>query len=167
MYDEPDLDFLAGMGEENIEEFGAAMLGEQAIREYLEPVAASLSSVTGERIVDMMGTLLPAEDRAALTGEYGQNTAEVFRWAVHTGIDGWLDDDLAFVRPWGIRLSDIANPVIIWQGASDLMVPFTHGQWLADKLPHAEIRLLPGHGHLSIGQPALAEGFAWLAEQLD
>ena len=110
-----------------------------------------------------MGSLLPAEDRAALTGEYGDNAAEVFRWAVHTGVDGWLDDDLAFTRPWGIQLSEITNPVTIWQGASDLMVPFAHGQWLARRMPHAATHLLDGHGHLSIGEPALAEGFAWLA----
>lgn len=166
MYGEPDLDFLAGMGQENHDEFGAAMSGEAAIRDYLEPVAEHLSTVTGSQIVESMGTLLPEEDRAALTGEYGENTAEVFRWAVHTGVDGWVDDDIAFIRPWGFQLDAVTNPVMVWQGATDLMVPFAHGQWLARKMPHAQVRLLEGHGHLSIGEPALAEGFAWLADHV-
>lgn len=167
MFGQQDLDFLAGMGEENVDEFGAAVAGETTLREYLEPVAQALGGVTGPQIVDMMGTLLPPEDRAALTGEYGENTAEVFRWAVRTGVDGWLDDDVAFVMPWGFDLAAVTNPVTIWQGATDLMVPFAHGQWLAAKIPHAHVRLLDGHGHLSIGEPALAEGFAWLAGHLE
>jgi hypothetical protein len=166
MFGQPDLDFLEGMGQDNHDEFGAALLGEAAIREYLESVAHELANITGSQIVDMMGSLLPDEDRAALTGEYGENTAEIFRWAVSTGVDGWLDDDVAFTKPWGFELGQIANPVTIWQGATDLMVPFAHGQWLASKITHADVNLLDGHGHLSIGEPAFNQGFAWLKNRL-
>jgi len=166
MFGQPDLDFLEGMGQDNHDEFGAALLGEAAIREYLESVAHELANITGSQIVDMMGSLLPDEDRAALTGEYGENTAEIFRWAVSTGVDGWLDDDVAFTKPWGFELAQIVNPVTIWQGATDLMVPFAHGQWLASKITHADVNLLDGHGHLSIGEPAFNQGFAWLKNRL-
>ena len=166
MFAQPDLDFLEGMGQDNLDEFGAALLGEDAIRAYLEPVAHEIANITGSQIVDMMGSLLPDEDRSALTGEYGENTAEIFRWAVSTGVDGWLDDDIAFTKPWGFELGQIVNPVTIWQGATDLMVPFAHGQWLASKIAHADANLLDGHGHLSIGEPAFAQGFAWLKNRL-
>lgn len=36
-YDVADLNFLDGMGEGNIEEFSAALQGEVALREYLNP----------------------------------------------------------------------------------------------------------------------------------
>jgi pimeloyl-ACP methyl ester carboxylesterase len=166
MFGQPDLDFLEGMGQDNHDEFGAALLGEAAIREYLESVAHELANITGSQIVDMMGSLLPDEDRAALTGEYGENTAEIFRWAVSTGVDGWLDDDVAFTKPWGFEFAQIVNPVTIWQGATDLMVPFAHGQWLASKITQADVNLLDGHGHLSIGEPAFNQGFAWLKNSL-
>lgn len=166
MFGQPDLDFLEGMGQDNLDEFGAAVAGEAEIRAYLEPAGRDMANVQGSEIIEMMSTLLPEEDRAALTGEFGENTAEMFRWAIHTGIDGWLDDDIAFVLPWGFELEKIKNPVTIWQGATDLMVPFAHGQWLASKMPHADVNLLEGHGHLSIGEPALATGFAWLKAQL-
>ena len=39
-YDVDGLDFLAGMGEQNVEEFGAALEGEAALRPYLDAAAA-------------------------------------------------------------------------------------------------------------------------------
>jgi len=165
MFGQPDLDFLAGMGQDNHDEFSAALLGESATREYLEPMAAELKEITGPQIVDVIGSLLPVEDRESLTGEYGDNLAEDFRWSVHTGVDGWIDDDIAFTLPWGFDLGEIKNPVAIWQGATDLMVPLAHGKWLASKIPNAQVNLVEGHGHISIDEIALPNGFAWLKEK--
>ena len=66
-----------------------------------------------------------------------------------------MDDDLAFVAPWGFDLAEIRTPVTLWQGSADLMVPFAHGQWLASRLPRASVHLEQGEGHLSIGVGAI------------
>ncbi len=166
MFGREDLDFLAGMGQDNIDEFGAACAGEEPLREMLEAIGNELRTITGPTIVQAMESLLPPIDQASLTGEHGEEMAAVFRWAVGTGIDGWLDDDLAFVDQWGFELSQISIPVQIWQGSEDLMVPFAHGQWLAKHIPHADVQLLDGEGHLSIGEPALERGFAFLKSHL-
>jgi pimeloyl-ACP methyl ester carboxylesterase len=42
-------------------------------------------------------------------------------------------------------------PTYLWQGSEDLMVPFTHGQWLAAHIPGVVAHLEQGEGHLSIG----------------
>jgi pimeloyl-ACP methyl ester carboxylesterase len=81
--------------------------------------------------------------------------AASFREALRTGVDGWLDDDLAFTEPWGFDLGEITVPTMIWQGSADLMVPFAHGEWLASQLPAASVHLEPGEGHLSLGLGAL------------
>src|SRR6516225_272473 len=40
------LDWLAGMGEENVTEFGAAAAGEEALTAFLEPEARALAAIT-------------------------------------------------------------------------------------------------------------------------
>lgn len=75
--------------------------------------------------------------------------------ALRSGVDGWVDDDLAFLAPWGFALAEIAVPTFVWQGSKDLMVPFAHGQWLAAHVPGAVAHLEQGEGHLSIGVGAL------------
>lgn len=151
----PGLDFLAGMGEQNLEEFGAARTGEAALRTYLERDASGLRTVEASGIVAEMGTLLPPVDRAVLTSEYGEDLAANLRESVRTGVDGWLDDDLAMIGDWGFTPDEVDVPTFVWQGADDLMVPFAHGQWLAGHLPRATPHLLDGEGHLSVGLGSL------------
>jgi pimeloyl-ACP methyl ester carboxylesterase len=149
------LDFLEGMGQENHDEFGAALEGEGALRTYLEASRPMLLHITGDQIVDQMETLLPPVDRDSLTGEFGDFLARQFGQAVTVSVDGWLDDDLAFIRPWGFDLAAIAVPTYLWQGSEDLMVPFAHGEWLSAHLPGAVVHLESGEGHLSVGLGAM------------
>lgn len=149
-YGAAGLDWLAGMGPENIVEFGAALEGEEPLIRYLEHEAAALSGVTGEDVAAALGGLVSEVDKAALTGEFADVMAECFRRAVSTGIQGWRDDDLAFTRNWGFELSNIRVPVTIWQGAQDKMVPFSHGKWLAAHIRGARSQLLEAEGHLSL-----------------
>lgn len=149
------LDFLAGMGEQNIEEFGAAVEGEEPLRTYLEAAAVDLRDPSPADIVRELSTVLPPVDVAALTDEFGADTAAGFAEALRTGVDGWLDDDIAFTRDWGFSLDELAVPTFIWQGSEDLMVPFAHGQWLAENVRNAVVHLKTGEGHLSLALGAL------------
>ena len=154
-YDAAGLDFLAGMGEDNIEEFGLALQGEEPLRAWLDNVRPELVEMTADDVVASLDTLLPPVDEAAVTGEFAEYLATGFRQAVSNGMDGWLDDDLAFTRPWGFDLGAIAVPTYLWQGSEDLMVPFTHGQWLAERIPGVTAHLEQGEGHLSVALGAL------------
>lgn len=165
-YEAEGLDYLAGMGEDNIAEFGAALEGPVPLEGFLGEVAAMLAEVTGPEVNEAMSSLLPAVDKAHLTGEAAEHMAEELRWSLSTGIWGWLDDDLAFVRPWGFDLRDIRVPVQVWQGSADLMVPFAHGRWLAAHVPTAIPHLVEGEGHLSLVQ-GIGEGMAALRAQYD
>ena len=149
------LDWMAGMGEENIVEFSAALDGADRLRSYLLPQREQLKDVTAAGIVASLETLLPEVDRAVLTGEFGEDLAASVREAVRPGVEGWLEDDIAFTRSWGFGLEEISVPTMIWQGSADLMVPFSHGQWLASQLPGASAHLEEGEGHLSVWLGAL------------
>jgi pimeloyl-ACP methyl ester carboxylesterase len=145
------LDFLAGMGEANVVEFGAALRSEDEVREFLSSYGTAFATITADHIVSELSSLLPPVDRDHLTDDHGESMAASLRESVSHGIDGMVDDDLAFVAPWGFDLGAIEVPVSIWQGTDDLMVPFAHGPWLVEHIPTARPHLLEGEGHLSIG----------------
>jgi pimeloyl-ACP methyl ester carboxylesterase len=149
-YGQSDLDFLAGMGPENHAEFGAALKSEEALRAWLTANAAMLQHVTGDELAEAFGGLIPQIDKDALTGGFANAMAATMRRALADGFDGWVDDDYAFLKPWGFDLDAIDVPVTAWQGDLDLMVPAAHGAWLAKHIPTAVKRDASGHGHISL-----------------
>jgi pimeloyl-ACP methyl ester carboxylesterase len=152
-----DLDLDAGMAAENVQELAAARAGEPTLRPYLEQAAVELTTLDAAALIEAMGELLPPADRVALTPARAEEFAASGREALADGIDGWLDDDLAFVRPWGFSLPDIAVPVAVWQGDQDTMVPIAHGRWLAEHVPTARTHLPFGDGHMSAGYDHIGE----------
>jgi pimeloyl-ACP methyl ester carboxylesterase len=163
-YPAQGLDWLAGMGAENIEEFSAAMNGEQALSAALQKMAGDLETIQGADVAAALGGLVSDVDKRALTGEFADTLAESCRRAVSAGIAGWRDDDLAFTRNWGFDLESIRCPVAVWQGGQDRMVPFSHGQWLAARIPTAQVHLYPDEGHVSLAVASLDRIVADLAE---
>jgi pimeloyl-ACP methyl ester carboxylesterase len=156
-FDAQGLDWWNGMGQENLDEMGAAAVGEAELRAYLDLEGAQLAAVTGPELNAAFGDLVSQPDRDALTGEFAEFMAAGVREALAPGVDGWLDDDLAFVRDWGFDLASIRVPVTVWQGEQDRFVPLAHGAWLAANVPSAKARLEPDHGHLSLVLTAYGE----------
>ncbi|KAK4544873.1 hypothetical protein LTR36_003777 [Oleoguttula mirabilis] len=148
------LDWLAGQGQDNIDEFNAAQRGEADIRSYLDNVRPGLLSSDAAGVVEEMASILPEVDKNALlkNQDIGQGVVDGFHEGLKDGVDGWLDDDLELLKPWGFELSEIKVPVYLYQGSDDKMVPFAHGEWLAKHLPQNYVRghLLEGEGHISI-----------------
>ena len=162
-YEADGLDFLAGMGAENIEEFGAAVAGSADLATFLDAAAPAFDTATGAQIAAAFGDLVPEVDRAALTGEMADSLAADIRASLRSGTWGWHDDDLAFTKPWGFGLESIRIPVTVWQGEQDRMVPFAHGRWLAGRIPGVHARLLADHGHLSLQAESIGMVFDDLA----
>ena len=146
-----DLDWMAGMGSENVAEFDAALRGGEEFSAYLEAEATSFGSMSVEKLALSMASLISDVDAAALS-EVGmaEMLSSSIRVATSTGINGWHDDDEAFLSPWGFELADVAVPVSLWQGGADRMVPPSHGRSLAERLPDVRAHLLDEEGHLSL-----------------
>lgn len=144
------IDWTAGMAPENVAEYAAAAQGPEAYEAFLEQEFLQMLNVTGEQIAAALGELLSDVDLAALTPELSEWLAATFRHAGAQGVVGVRDDGLAATGPWGFSVSDITAPVAIWQGREDRMVPFAHGEWLAENAPGAAAHLLDGEGHLSL-----------------
>lgn len=59
-----------------------------------------------------------------------------------------IADAISFTRDWGFNASDVQVPVVWWHGDADHIIPFAHGRHMVSRLPHAELRILPGESHL-------------------
>jgi pimeloyl-ACP methyl ester carboxylesterase len=104
-----------------------------------------------------------AADYAALAGAWASLAADAGA-AGQAGPDGLIDDDVAFVAPWGFDVADIATPVLLIHGTADRVVPPAHARWLARHCAAAELRLQPDDGHVSV-LAATAPAMDWLLER--
>jgi len=145
-----DLDWTEGMGPENIEEFQALLSGDPGLEARIADLMGSLAVIQPDQLIDSLGGLLSNPDKAALRGDFAAFFAAWFRLAASTGSGGYWDDDRAFIAPWGFDLDAISVPVAVWRADRDLMVPPSHGMWLAAHIPTATGIAANGEGHVSL-----------------
>lgn len=149
-YDAYGLDWTAGMDPENVTEFEWARQGEQVLyRELARLAAGDLARMAAnpEKVLSD-DWQLPDADRLILgRTDVQQMFAVSLREAFQQDVWGWVDDDLAFLQPWGFNLAEIRTPVTIHYGRQDVMVPAAHGAWLAEHVPGANV-LVDDAGHL-------------------
>lgn len=164
-FDAEGLDYVDGMGAQNVAQFGTVAQGEPAMRELVAQMASAVRGQTPSDVATQMASLLPPVDLAVLTAEFGTDNATAMDHGLSGGDEGWVADLLALTSPWGFDLGDITAPVDLWHGTADQMVPVAHGRWLADHLPTARVRLEPAQGHLSLVIGSLGEKFDALVER--
>jgi pimeloyl-ACP methyl ester carboxylesterase len=162
-------EWVDGMDPENVKEFGIALAGEEAaLTEYVE---AQQAQVEARVAVDPSTVLddynLSDSDRAHLARpEVMQIVREAAAEWAFNGVGGWVDDDLAFTRPWGFDVSNIAVPVLIIYGSADVLVPSAHGRWLAAHVPGCIVKIEEG-GHLRVNPVTeITENARWLQDGL-
>jgi pimeloyl-ACP methyl ester carboxylesterase len=142
------LDWFAGMAPAGVASLRAAAAGRAAKERQ-----ASSPSDDDPGFTDA--------DVDALSGDWAW-VMSVVRPAVAAGPGGLIDDDLAYVAPWGFEPADVAAPTLFVHGGRDRMVPSTHSDWLARHCPAAELWLSPKDGHVSILRSA-ESALEWLA----
>lgn len=152
---------LAPFGAEGLDWFaGMAPTGEAKLRTAVRGRAALREHVTAAEFDPEEFT--PA-DHAALEGPWSW-LAGVAGKAVQDGPDADVDDNLAYVAPWGFDPSEVTAPVLFLHGSQDRIVPSAHSEWLATRCPSAQLWLRPDDGHVSVLSAAPA-ALAWLAER--
>jgi pimeloyl-ACP methyl ester carboxylesterase len=165
-YPAEGIDWFAGMGQENADDFRLALSDPVAARAKVDKDRDGMLGVSAEDLHTQFATLLTPVDRAALTGELAEYLVFSGRDGLAPGSQGWFDDGMAMTGPWGFSVTDIGVPVLLMHGREDQFVPFGHGEWLAARIPGVEARLLDRDGHLTLIQSRVGEVHAWLLSRL-
>jgi pimeloyl-ACP methyl ester carboxylesterase len=146
-----DFDWTAGMGPENLEEFALSLSGGPLFDAHMAKAGEEFSKANAENIIELFGGLLPDVDKGALASEASRESlAKSCRHGFAHGYFGFYDDDRVFFSPWGFDVADIEVPAAVWYGDEDLMVPPTHGAWLAGNVPDITVTHKAQEGHISI-----------------
>jgi len=156
-----EFDWFAGMTEGNIEEFRMALEGREVLKPYLETASSRLLSADPVSIVTAFQSVLCPTDVEALAGDIGRYLVDAGKDAIQKGVDGWIDDDLAFVHSWGFQLDQIQIPVLLIHGEKDRLIPCAHGKWLAGKIQSVDARFYPEDGHMTMGTKHIPEVHDW------
>jgi pimeloyl-ACP methyl ester carboxylesterase len=142
--------FLAGMGEENVAEFRAALAGRAPLEHWMAEQGAPQLAASGAEIADALGDLIDETDRQVLAAGWADGLAGEFHRVRDHGTSGWVDDDLAFVRDWGFDPAEVSVPVTLWHAGRDRMAPVEHSRRLAEALPEVTYHEVPDLGHLAL-----------------
>jgi pimeloyl-ACP methyl ester carboxylesterase len=149
-FDADGLDWFGGMAASGVASLRAAAAG-RAEKERFEASGAEYDPE------------FTAADMESLTGKWSWLN-EVVGPGMDHGPGALIDDDLAYVTPWGFDPGAVDVPTLLLHGGLDRIVPSTHGMWLADRCPEAELRLFPDDGHLSVLRHA-GGALDWLRAQ--
>lgn len=99
--------------------------------------------------VDLFARVMPPGDRAVLVEPHIRRMfQEDLILGSRRNMSAIALDVALFGRPWGFALGDVRVPVYLRYGDADRIVPASHGQHLAERLPNARLRVYSGEGHL-------------------
>ena len=113
-------------GSQNQEEFGWAEQGEHVLQAELEREAVALLErieADPSQVLSEDWQLDPADRQVLAIPQMQRMLGEMLEEAYRAGVWGWVDDDLAYLQPWGFDLGEITVPVQVCYGTKDVLVP--------------------------------------------
>ena len=136
----------------NAESFRLVKRGDaDGLRALLEPLRAeSLEDPNGS--IRAIMDHAPEADRAVLADPMWQAANEIAtREAFRQGVDGWMDEAFAIIRPWDdIDLAAVKTSVTWWHAPGDANAPMSAALRLVESLPNARMEWFgEDEGHMA------------------
>jgi pimeloyl-ACP methyl ester carboxylesterase len=166
-YGAPGLDYFTGMGEMNADDITLYFEDPAASRAKTEEDRLAFLEATPDQMRDQMSTLLSPVDAEVVVDDLADWLVRCARDGLATSDEGWWEDGVAHLSPWGFDFASIRIPVQVWHGRHDRFVPYQHGEWLAAHVPGAEAHLSDSEGHVTLIQGRIPEVHRWLAGHLE
>jgi pimeloyl-ACP methyl ester carboxylesterase len=164
--DADGLDWLAGMSDSNVEEFLNASKDPEEFTAALVRTAAEIRIDPGSHVTILGPELPEADQRVVADSRLRELLARNYAEALRHSADGWIDDSIAFISPWGFEPAEIKVPVLVWHGQDDMFSPVAHSRWLADRIPSASMFIQAGAAHFAAIE-VVPDVLSWLISPAD
>lgn len=160
-HDAHGLDWYAGMTDSNVHAYQVAQHGAADVEARLIPIVKQIRDDPASLFDEIGDGLKPSDLR--VIGDVGIRSLLVAAYAEAVGrsAGGWIDDEVAFCRPWGFDPAEITAPVLLWHGADDRFSPVDHTRWLAERIHGATLAIETGASHFS-ALPVLPDILTWV-----
>ncbi|MFD4694908.1 alpha/beta fold hydrolase [Streptomyces sp. NBC_00683] len=162
-WDAEGLDWFEGMAASNVLAYSAAAADPDGLAESFISRSAEIRQ-DPVRLLDDLRRELTDSDRIVVN-DAGIRTMLLanYREGLRTSAYGWIDDAIAFCRPWGFDPADIKGPVMLWHGEKDVFSPVGHSRWLAEQIPGVTAVMEPAAAHFD-ALSVLPEVLNWLLD---
>jgi len=157
-YDAEGLDWLSGFSEEAIDEARLTLTDQAQARALFQKDREEILGAPPAQVALNLQARMPDADLTLRTEE-----AISLQQAMAPGIEGAWDDCVAQLSSWGFDVAQISIPVLLLHGGQDRAVPFSHGQWLASRIPGVEAWFFEEEGH-SLRESHIEDVHTWLID---
>ena len=158
------LDWYDGMTQYNVSEYTAAANGYDGLAAMTEATAEAVRVDPASLLASLHPEMPDSDRRVVADPGIRAQLLETYAEALRTSADGWIDDVLAFRRPWGFDPATISLPVLLWHGAVDNFSPVSHAMWLAQRIASATVVVQAGAAHFS-ALDVLPDILRWLSSE--
>ncbi|MFD0025374.1 alpha/beta fold hydrolase [Streptomyces sp. NPDC058382] len=162
-WDADGLDWFEGMAASNVLAYTTAAADPDGLAESFISRSAVIRN-NPVRLIDDLRRELTDSDRLVVN-DAGVRSMLLrnYREGLRTSAYGWIDDALAFSRPWGFDPADITGPVLLWHGEKDVFSPVGHTRWLASRITGSTVVVEPTAAHFD-ALHALPRILTWLLD---
>jgi pimeloyl-ACP methyl ester carboxylesterase len=166
-YDGPGLDWYEGMNAHNQQEYTDVDADTRVLLDRLTGWAGDVRK-DPRKMIEIIGEELSGIDERVV-GDIAirKLLLETYQRGVEQGPEGWIDDVLAFRRPWKFQLSDVRSRALIWHGEDDRFSPVEHSEFLYRAIgtpdERKELQRDRGIGHFGAVE-VLPEVLSWVLD---
>jgi pimeloyl-ACP methyl ester carboxylesterase len=108
-------------------------------------------TLSPQGFIKSMESSMSDADKALLSEEVmAQFFADDVQEAFRQGMRGPADDAIILYGAWGVRVEEIATPVVLHHGTADKFAPYSYALYLDEMLPHSTLHTYAGEGHLFV-----------------
>lgn len=90
----------------------------------------------------------PDDQRIMLEPSWQESHSTGVREALRQGGEGWTDETMAILSPWGFEPEQVKVHVAWWAGEADINCPLAAVRRYVSRLPSADLHVWEGAGHL-------------------